>query len=42
VLSERAEPEMVLRVVREGSRAGAARPPHIVKVYHMGEERGQR
>jgi len=42
VLSERAEPEMVLRFVREGRALAQLDHPHIVKVYHMGEERGQR
>lgn len=42
VLSERAEPAMVLRFVREGQALAALDHPNIIKVFEMGEERGQR
>ncbi len=42
VLSERAEPEMVARFVREARALGRLRHPHIVGLYDAGEESGQR
>lgn len=42
VLSERAEPEMVRRFVREAQALTTLAHPHIVRVYGAGEERGQR
>ena len=42
ILSERAEPEMVLRFIREGRALYDMEHPHVVRVFDMGEERGQR
>jgi eukaryotic-like serine/threonine-protein kinase len=42
VLSERAEPEMVARFVREARALERLRHPHIVALYDAGEESGQR
>jgi tetratricopeptide (TPR) repeat protein len=42
VLSERAEPDMVVRFVREGRALAQLQHPHIVQVYDSGEQGGQR
>ena len=42
VLSERAEPDMVMRFLREGRAMAQLRHPHIVEVREMGEARGLR
>ncbi len=42
VLSERADPEMVLRFRREAHLLSELKHPHIVEVYEAGEERGLR
>jgi len=42
VLSERAEPEMVARFVREARALERLQHPHIVGLYAAGEEAGQR
>lgn len=42
VLSERAEPDMVMRFLREGRAMAQLRHPHIVDVYATGEARGLR
>jgi eukaryotic-like serine/threonine-protein kinase len=42
VLAERAEPEMVLRFVREGRVLSRLRHAHIIQVFEMGDAQGQR
>lgn len=42
ILTQRAEPDLVARFIREGQVLSRLHHPHIVEVYRTGEEEGQR